>query len=166
MCIRDRSYSILNYLQKKGVLTFFPQVTRRELSVGPELELEEQEIVLTKEQADAVDSISAALTGAQTGQLQEFLLQGVTGSGKTEVYLQAADRVLEQGKTCLLYTSLARRALPGLESYNLDTVAAALDIELTNHHRAEADARTCGQVLIALLKKTGCAGIDCLNRCV
>ncbi|NLK01915.1 MAG: PolC-type DNA polymerase III [Clostridiaceae bacterium] len=59
---------------------------------------------------------------------------------------------------------LARRALPGLESYNLNTVAAALDIELRNSHRAEADARTCGQVLIALLKKTGCTGIAGLNE--
>lgn len=59
---------------------------------------------------------------------------------------------------------LARRVLPGLESYNLDSVAAALDIEPANHHRAEGDARACGQVLVALLKRTGCAGIDCLNE--
>ncbi|MDI9460625.1 MAG: replication restart helicase PriA [Saccharofermentanales bacterium] len=133
------SYSILNYLQKKGVLTFFPQVTRRELSVGPELELEEQEIVLTKEQADAVDSISAALTGAQTGQLQEFLLQGVTGSGKTEVYLQAADRVLEQGKTVLiLVPEIALTPLMVARvSARFDQQAAILHSRLTPAERYE-----------------------------
>jgi primosomal protein N' (replication factor Y) len=47
-------------------------------------------------QAEAV-----ALISAGTG-LAEFLLWGVTGSGKTEVYLQAAARQLEAGRSVLL----------------------------------------------------------------
>ena len=47
-------------------------------------------------QAEAV-----ALISAGTG-LAEFLLWGVTGSGKTEVYLQAAARQLDAGRSVLL----------------------------------------------------------------
>ena len=133
------SYSVLNYLQKKGILTFFSQITRRELSAAPELELNEQEIVLTEEQVDAVDSISAALTAVQPGQLQEFLLQGVTGSGKTEVYLQAAERVLKQGKTVLiLVPEIALTPLMVARvSARFDQKAAILHSRLTPAERYE-----------------------------
>lgn len=53
---------------------------------------------LNSEQQDALDHI---LASADAGQYQPFLLEGITGSGKTEVYLQAAQHVFDQGKTVL-----------------------------------------------------------------
>ena len=53
-------------------------------------------VTLTLEQADALARIIETLDGrAQTP--HSFLLHGVTGSGKTEVYLQAIRRVVDQG---------------------------------------------------------------------
>lgn len=53
---------------------------------------------LNAEQAKAVDAISQAV-----GQEKKpFLLQGITGSGKTEVYLHVIDRVLKAGKTAIV----------------------------------------------------------------
>ena len=50
---------------------------------------------LTGDQERAFAAISAAL---ETGAMREMLLHGVTGSGKTEVYLRAAAAALERGR--------------------------------------------------------------------
>lgn len=54
---------------------------------------------LTPDQDLAWKEIQEALVG---GGFQTFLLQGVTGSGKTEVYLRAMDQALALGKGALL----------------------------------------------------------------
>jgi len=51
--------------------------------------------VFTEEQLQAIDSIS-------TGSIGSFLLQGVTGSGKTYVYIELAKQSLSQGKSVIL----------------------------------------------------------------
>ncbi|MEK7340289.1 MAG: primosomal protein N', partial [Verrucomicrobiota bacterium] len=53
---------------------------------------------LNPEQAKALESIKHSLN---TNQFQTHLLYGVTGSGKTEVYLQAIQHALEQGKSII-----------------------------------------------------------------
>ena len=53
---------------------------------------------LTEAQAAAVGALAGAPAGA------EFLLWGVTGAGKTEVYLRAAAQALEAGQATLLLT--------------------------------------------------------------
>jgi len=52
---------------------------------------------LSDEQRQAVDVIGESL-----GRFQPFLLDGVTGSGKTEVYLALIEQVIAQGKQALL----------------------------------------------------------------
>ena len=49
---------------------------------------------LTPEQAEVLDKVQAGL--GRFG--KPFLIHGVTGSGKTEIYLQAIDQVLQQGQ--------------------------------------------------------------------
>ncbi|WP_394405517.1 primosomal protein N' [Streptococcus sp. 20-1249] len=57
-----------------------------------------QALQLNPEQTIAVKEILS-----QVGQeSQTYLLEGVTGSGKTEVYLQVIDQVLQQGKTAIM----------------------------------------------------------------
>ena len=53
---------------------------------------------LTEDQAQALATIEGAQPGSQ------LLLWGVTGAGKTEVYLQAAARELQAGRSVLLLT--------------------------------------------------------------
>ncbi len=58
-----------------------------------------QQVQLTEEQQTAVNAVAEAITNNRR---QTFLLQGITGSGKTEVYLHATARALEEGKQVLM----------------------------------------------------------------
>ncbi len=58
-----------------------------------------ERFTLTAEQQVAVTAISAAITA---GRHQPFLLYGVTGSGKTLVYLELAEQVIASGRQVLL----------------------------------------------------------------
>jgi len=54
---------------------------------------------LTKEQIEVLEAIYPTI---DANLFKSFLLHGITGSGKTEVYLRAAARVLAQGRSVLL----------------------------------------------------------------
>ena len=58
---------------------------------------------LTPEQRDAVDTISDSINQSETSEKSvRFLLFGVTGSGKTEVYLRAVEKCIAQGKRAII----------------------------------------------------------------
>lgn len=59
--------------------------------------VDERHVKLTDEQRSAVASISKGL-----GTFSQYLLDGVTGSGKTVVYQRVIDAALRKNKTCLM----------------------------------------------------------------
>lgn len=58
-----------------------------------------QPLTLNSEQMDAFQKIAKA---TDLRQAKTFLLEGITGSGKTEVYLQAIAATLKQGRTAIM----------------------------------------------------------------
>lgn len=80
-----------------------PKVLRQGKSVGfklPKIEKHqglEKKLILSEEQKLAVHSVVTSLN-----QFNIFLLEGVTGSGKTEVYLQTIEAVLAQNQQALI----------------------------------------------------------------
>lgn len=86
----------LDQLLQKGLLHI---ETRRTQHVRPHQGswLLQPELPLNQEQRAAFEAIRAGLDG-----FQAFLLAGVTGSGKTEVYLQLIHQMLKAGKQSLV----------------------------------------------------------------
>ncbi len=74
------------------------EVKRKTKDPFADLELSEEDArpkELTAEQQAVLSEITACITPREH---KVFLLKGVTGSGKTEVYLQAMQKVLEEGR--------------------------------------------------------------------
>ncbi|MGE0396293.1 MAG: primosomal protein N' [Kofleriaceae bacterium] len=93
------SAPVLRELAKMGLLEISEREAELEAIVIGEAMHAGPPPVLTGEQALAVSAISEA---EKAGAFKAFLLFGVTGSGKTEVYLRVIAETLAAGKTALV----------------------------------------------------------------
>jgi primosomal protein N' (replication factor Y) (superfamily II helicase) len=95
------STSVINGLIEKGLVKEVSEVIERTAyddEFSEEEEVADQVFELTEEQRRCVASIE---TSIQSKKFQVHLLHGVTGSGKTEIYLRAIDSVIKAGRTVI-----------------------------------------------------------------
>ena len=91
------SMPTIKSLEKSGILTVEKQEVFRRISVQ---DVEPAgELVLNEEQQVAFSGLDAL---AETGKPEAALLYGVTGSGKTQVYIRLIQKTLERGKGALV----------------------------------------------------------------
>ena len=83
--------SAINALVEKGIVTKTPI---RKMRAPAVTNVEIKKYPLTVLQQKAVDTMA--------GKDETFLLQGVTGSGKTEVYMSVIEKALAEGKTAIM----------------------------------------------------------------
>lgn len=91
------SAAVLHALVEKGWLLEGRRRVLRDSYQG--LLTQKETMELTEEQRLTIAAVEQA---RQAGEYRTFLLQGVTGSGKTEVYLRLAAHALEQGKQVMM----------------------------------------------------------------
>jgi primosomal protein N' (replication factor Y) len=94
----DVGASPISTLVKRGLL----EVSVREVFRDPLAKVGKEsngDLTLTNEQSNALSAIAESLAG---GKYSAFLLHGVTGSGKTEVYIRAMQSALLKGKSSLM----------------------------------------------------------------
>lgn len=95
----DLTAAVLNSAVKKGWLKKKAVEVYRDPLAGFKDDEKPAPIKLNDEQQHALDEIAKAIDEKKT---ETFLLEGITGSGKTEVYLHAISKALAQGRTALM----------------------------------------------------------------
>ena len=87
----------LSTLEKKGIVNIFEETVSR----SPVTKKYEsgKKVTPSIEQSNAIDVLKKAV---DSNKPSEHLLFGVTGSGKTEVFLQVADYVIKSGKNVII----------------------------------------------------------------
>lgn len=135
--------------QEKGWLTLFDQQVNRDPYADIVIEKSEK-LPLQDQQKRA---FSAVKTAMDQNKDDVFLLQGVTGSGKTEVYLQLIQEALDKGKESILLVpeiSLTPQMVNRLKSRFGDMVAVLHSQLSTGEHFDEWRKLKNGQAKIAV----------------
>ena len=96
--LTDTTNAVLKALEKKEYIEIVEQKVERNPFVNKEIK-PTTNLKLTDEQHEAFESINKAIIN---NEYKEALLYGVTGSGKTEIYLQLIGEVLKKEKTAII----------------------------------------------------------------
>jgi primosomal protein N' (replication factor Y) len=95
-------YEILRKLEDAGLIKTGYRPVKRKAPIVTDVEdgqVDRQELMLNAEQEEAYREISGAVSD---GKFQPYLLFGVTGSGKSELYLKLIRDCVREGKSALL----------------------------------------------------------------
>ncbi len=88
----------IQLLQAKGLISISKREVSRDLSVRSEL----KPYPKPEPTSDQEAVLAEILKGIHSKRFSPFLIHGVTGSGKTEVYLRAIEEVLTQGREAII----------------------------------------------------------------
>ena len=92
------SPSVLKYFTEQGILSIKSSEIYRN-TVSPEMETEKNHFSLTLPQINAVEQIKAEWGREKP---RPVLIRGVTGSGKTQVYMELIEEVVRKGKQAIV----------------------------------------------------------------
>lgn len=97
------SRSVIRTLEKNDLVTLSDQAVRRQFE-SDDAEPEPRPFLPTADQRQVIERVSRSMRECSTDldSCREFVLFGVTGSGKTEVYLNLAEQTLQLGRSVII----------------------------------------------------------------
>jgi primosomal protein N' (replication factor Y) (superfamily II helicase) len=96
------SRPVLKALEARGLICFVDRIVARDPLSAVEY-IESEALTLNDEQRVVLDRVFESTRRVEQGEkIKPILLYGVTGSGKTEVYLQAIQKTVEAGKGAIV----------------------------------------------------------------
>ena len=119
----DATHQVVKALEKKGWISAASAKLERDpfqsesfVPAAPLLLNEEQRTVFDRVKAVLAPTSTSGVSGdaapTNRGIPKPILLHGVTGSGKTEIYLQAIQLVLERGQSAIMRARIAYEHVP------------------------------------------------------
>ena len=96
---KEISYSVVKALRLKGLLRIEPREIEDEFNQLPKVILIPKIIALTDEQNQVIKTVNQILNQKK---FESFLLYGITGSGKTEVYIQLIKTTIKTQRNAML----------------------------------------------------------------
>ena len=99
VAVADLNRSAVSALEKKGLVVVAEETVRRAPAMDGWEGASAEFLNLTADQREIYDGIAEA---SKRHEFREVLIHGVTGSGKTEIYLHCISKTLEAGRTAIV----------------------------------------------------------------
>lgn len=94
----ETSRAIIKTLEKNGIIKLQEEKVIRNPLENKDIK-QTNKLKFTEEQEEAYTKVSNAI---EKHEYKKYLLYGVTGSGKTEIYLQLIEKVIREGKSAIM----------------------------------------------------------------
>ncbi len=136
----DASHAVVRALEKKGWVAVESERVERDPFRNEQF-VEAPALALNPEQAVVFERVCAALEpiGPEAPAPKPFLLYGVTGSGKTEIYLQAIQKVLEQGRSAIMLVPEISLTPQTVERFKSRFAATKHEVAVLHSHLSEGE---------------------------
>jgi primosomal protein N' (replication factor Y) len=149
----DATHQVVQALIKKGLIATEPEAVPRD-PFQTETFIQGAKLELNAEQATVFERVRAAIlasppgpeltildrsAGAERSAPQPILLHGVTGSGKTEIYLQAIQLVLERGQTAIMLVPEISLTPQTVERFKSRFAASQDEVAVLHSHLSEGE---------------------------
>jgi primosomal protein N' (replication factor Y) (superfamily II helicase) len=126
----------LRALEKRGFIRLHEEAVARDPHADEQF-LASSDLTLNPEQAAALKAVNEAL--ADPAAAKPILLHGVTGSGKTEIYLQAIQAALARGKTAIVLVPEISLTPQTVERFKSRFAGAQETVAVLHSHLSEGE---------------------------
>jgi primosomal protein N' (replication factor Y) len=143
------AHQTIQSLAKKGWLTIAPEkierdpYAREQFVASAKLELNDEQTTVFARVSAVIDRVVAQREAPELDSAREpikpMLLYGVTGSGKTEIYLQAIERVLERGFSAILLVPEISLTPQTVERFKSRFAATNHEVAVLHSHLSEGE---------------------------
>jgi primosomal protein N' (replication factor Y) len=135
----DASHAVISALVKKELIASEPRVVERD-PFENETFVAGSKLEMNTEQLTAFARVRAAIDGSRGETAPKpLLLHGVTGSGKTEIYLQAIELVLERGESAIVLVPEISLTPQTVERFKSRFAALQHEVAVLHSHLSEGE---------------------------
>jgi primosomal protein N' (replication factor Y) len=134
----DASHAVIQALVKKGFIATETARVERD-PFGDESFVHAAPLAMNAEQAAVFEHVRRAVEHPGETAPKPILLHGVTGSGKTEIYLQAIQLVLEQGRTAIMLVPEISLTPQTVERFKSRFAASRHEVAVLHSHLSEGE---------------------------